>query len=174
MPPQLLQRHEALATVLPLDCQLLADLLDVQRTHRLFARLSRLQSGKTHCRVLSEARLPASYAFVYNKSCRLSNWPIEQCRIHTLRRRTARVSLRPEQKHWNADVMLNSARSRAQEQVSEEAVTVGAHRHQIATLSLDPVDNFGYRVPISQFDLHRNSGGAKFLADLRQVCGVLR
>src|SRR5436190_3571105 len=70
--------------------------------------------------------------------------------------------------------MLNSARSRAQEQVSEEAVTVSAHRHQIATLSLDPVDNFGYRVPISQFDLHRNSGGAKFLADLRQVCGVLR
>ena len=77
--------------------------------------------------------------------------------------------LRAEEQDGNADVVLDAGGGGAEEDVSDEAVSVGAHRHQVAALLLDPLDDLGGSVAVSQFGLGGNAGGLKLVLHLLQV-----
>jgi len=66
-------------------------------------------------------------------------------------------SFRPKQENGHADAMLNPAGGSAKKQIGQEAVSVRAHRHQTATLLLDPFDDFRDRIAVSQFCVRGNS-----------------
>ena len=48
-------------------------------------------------------------------------------------------SLRAKKQNRHADAVLNATGGGAEEQVGQEAVSVGAHRHQICSLSAQPI-----------------------------------
>jgi hypothetical protein len=56
--------------------------------------------------------------------------------------------LRPQQQHWHADVVLDASGCSAEEDVFDEAVSVGAHGDQVAALLLHPLDNLGGSVAV--------------------------
>src|SRR5271165_6013200 len=81
-------------------------------------------------------------------------------------------SLCPEQQHRHADAVLDLSGGSAEKQVGEEAVSVGAHRHEVATLLLDPFDDFLDRFAERQLGLSRNTKGLKLCSNLFQIGSV--
>ena len=73
----------------------------------------------------------------------------------------ANDSFCPKKENWHANAMLDAAGRCAKKYVGQEAVSVRAHRHQIAALLLDPFDNLAGWITISQFRVSWNSGGFK-------------
>ena len=53
-------------------------------------------------------------------------------------------------------------------------MAVGAHRDQVTSLALDPLDDFIGRITVSQLSLRGNTGGCEFLSHLFQIGGVGR
>lgn len=60
----------------------------------------------------------------------------------------------------------------AKKQIGEEAVPMGAHRYQIATLLFHPADDFLRWLAECQFDLRWNSQRLKLFLDALQVPSV--
>ena len=53
--------------------------------------------------------------------------------------RSFEASLRAEEEHGHADAVLDAAGGGAEKQVGQEAVSVRAHRHQVAAFLLEPI-----------------------------------
>jgi len=83
-------------------------------------------------------------------------------------------SLRPQKQDRHADTMSHSRGCRAQKNVSQETVSMGAHRNQIAALLTDPFDDFFSRITVRQFSLRRDACGLKFGPDPFQICRIFR
>jgi len=81
--------------------------------------------------------------------------------------------LRPEKQNGHTDTMLDLAGGVAEKQIGEEAMPVGAHRHQVATLLLHPPDDFSGRIAIRQLCLGGNAFGLKLGPHFLQVSSVL-
>src|SRR3989338_958225 len=52
------------------------------------------------------------------------------------------VSFRPQKENGHADTMLDLTGRGAEKYVREEAMSVRAHRHQVAAFLLNPLDDF--------------------------------
>src|SRR5271165_6560593 len=78
---------------------------------------------------------------------------------------TISASPRPQQQHGNADVVLHAGGGGTEEDVLDEAVSVGAHGNQVAALLFDPLDDLGGGVTVGQLGLDRNSCRFKLGAD---------
>src|SRR5271157_254589 len=68
--------------------------------------------------------------------------------------------------------MLDLGGGGAEKQVGQEAVSVGAHRHQVTTLLLDPFDDFLDRLAERQLGLYRNIKSLKLCPNFFQVRSV--
>src|SRR5271165_1408201 len=86
--------------------------------------------------------------------------------------KTQQHSLCPEQQHGHADAVLDLSGGGAEKQVGEEAMAVGAHRHQVAALLLHPLDDLLNRFAVRQLGLNRNTKGLKLCSNLYQICSV--
>ena len=71
-------------------------------------------------------------------------------------RHGANASLRAQQEDGHADAVLNAAGGGAEKNIGEKTVSVRAHRHQVAALLPDPLDDFLRRIAVSQFRLGGN------------------
>ncbi len=67
------------------------------------------------------------------------------------------ASFRPKKKNGHADTVLDSASCGPEKYVGKEAMSMCAHRYQIATLLLNPFDDFVHRFAIRQFSLCGNA-----------------
>src|SRR6266851_3344396 len=79
------------------------------------------------------------------------------------------TSFRPEKKNWHTDTVLHPAGCVAKKYVGKEAVSMCAHRHQVAALLPDPFNNLVHWFAICQFGLRRNAHGLKLRPDLLQI-----
>ena len=70
-------------------------------------------------------------------------------------------SLRLEEENGHVDAVLHSASGGAEKYVGETPVPVCAHGHQVATLLLNPFDDFLVRFAVRQFGLRGNAHGLK-------------
>src|SRR5208282_3238524 len=84
----------------------------------------------------------------------------------------ANDSLCPEKENGHADPMLNATGGCAKKDVRDKAVSVRAHRHQVAALLLDPFDDFISRLAVSQFRVSGNAGGLKLRPSPVQIRGI--
>ena len=72
---------------------------------------------------------------------------------------TGQLSFRPEEQNGHADTVPDSSGSGAEKYVGQKAVSMCAHGHQIASLPLDPFDDFLGRFTVRQFGLCGNTDG---------------
>jgi hypothetical protein len=73
-------------------------------------------------------------------------------------------SLRLEEENGHVDAVLYSASCSAKKYVGEEPVPMCAHGHQLATLLLNPFDDFPVRFAVRELGLCRNPTANKVLA----------
>src|ERR1700681_3072668 len=75
-------------------------------------------------------------------------------------------SLRPKHENWHTDTMLDSDGCGAEHYVGNQSVSMGAHRHQVATILLNPTDDFLDRFAERQFRLGGNVHRLKLCSNL--------
>ena len=61
-----------------------------------------------------------------------------------------------KQKNGDADAVLHSGSGGAEEEVGEEAMAVGAHRDEIASLVFDPLDDLVGGFAVGEFGVRGN------------------
>jgi hypothetical protein len=77
-----------------------------------------------------------------------------------------------EQQHGDGDAVANAGDGCTEEDVGEQAVSVGAHGDEIAAFLLDPFDDLAGGFAEGEFGLGGNSGRFEFGADFLEICGV--
>ena len=71
-----------------------------------------------------------------------------------------------EKKDGHADAVLDAGGRRAQEEVSEEAVAMSAHRDQVAAFVFDPPDDLVRGFAVREFGVSGDIFGLQFGLDL--------
>src|SRR5690349_18163604 len=84
------------------------------------------------------------------------------------------VSFRLQQQNRHSDAVLHATGCGAKKDVRQKSVSVSAHRDQIASLLLDPLDDLFRRFAVRQFGLSWNIHGLELGSDFFQVCSVFQ
>src|SRR6202023_1600280 len=79
----------------------------------------------------------------------------------------------PQQQDRDVDAVLDTVGGDAPEEVGEEAVAVGAHRHQVAALLAHPADDLVDRIAVGELGLGGDARGRELGAHALEVGGVL-
>src|SRR5436309_3886571 len=77
-----------------------------------------------------------------------------------------------QKQNWHADSVLHAVCGCAQKHVGKKAVSMGAHRDQIAAFLLDPLHDFVSGVAVGELGVSGNSCGYEFFAHAIQIRGV--